>query len=212
MNKKYEKTKIKIINTPSFGSVVIIWSIFDNQPKVIRILLSNPELSAEDKYHKFYSNSQESSNKKINYLSTMIKSFIEGEDVKYDLDILALETITPFQKSVLMATYNILRGSISNYQLIAQSLGKNKAYRAVANALARNPFPIIVPCHRVILSNGQLGGYQGGEYMKRSLLKMEGIKFNKNNQIINNFKSPILTKEKNNPSPSYNLLLKKNNY
>ncbi len=178
------ETYTKFIKSTPFDSLAVIWSMIDNHPKVIRILISNPDISAIDQYHKFYSNSQESSHKEINTLSRMIKSFLKGENVSFSLDILALEKVPLFQKLVLMTDYKIPRGNVSTYKLIAQYLGKNKAYRAVANALARNPFPLIVPCHRVIRSNGHLGDFQGGEYMKRSLLKMEGVKFDNQNRII----------------------------
>ncbi|MCK4795669.1 MAG: MGMT family protein, partial [Desulfobacteraceae bacterium] len=65
----------------------------------------------------------------------------------------------------------------STYQRIATHLGSPNGARAVGNALATNPFPIIIPCHRAIRSDRSLGGYQGGLDMKRILLEMEGIDF-----------------------------------
>ena len=86
-----------------------------------------------------------------------------------------MDICTPFQRRVLVAEFGIPRGSISSYRNIASHLGNSKAYRAVGNSLAMNPFPIIIPCHRAIRMNGSLGGYQGGLEMKRKLLEMEGI-------------------------------------
>jgi methylated-DNA-[protein]-cysteine S-methyltransferase len=85
--------------------------------------------------------------------------------------------MSSFQKKVLQAEYGIPRGWISTYGKIANHIGNINAARAVGRALASNPFPIAIPCHRAIRKNGELGGYQGGVEMKRSLLKMEGIKF-----------------------------------
>jgi methylated-DNA-[protein]-cysteine S-methyltransferase len=62
-------------------------------------------------------------------------------------------------------------------------LGKPNGARAVGNALANNPFPLIVPCHRAIRSDRHLGGYQGGLEMKRALLKKESITFDKSDRV-----------------------------
>jgi methylated-DNA-[protein]-cysteine S-methyltransferase len=88
------------------------------------------------------------------------------------------------QKKVLLAEYEIPRGWVSTYKRIAEKIGIPKGARVVGNALARNPFPIIIPCHRAIKTNGDLGGFQGGIAMKRTLLKMEGIKFTDKGKTI----------------------------
>ena len=85
-----------------------------------------------------------------------------------------LEHCSKFQQKVLRAVSAIPRGKVSTYQRIAKQIGQPKAARAVARALANNPFPLIIPCHRVICSDGALGGYQGGLKMKRALLEKEG--------------------------------------
>jgi methylated-DNA-[protein]-cysteine S-methyltransferase len=72
---------------------------------------------------------------------------------------------------------------VSTYQRIARYLGNAKGGRAVGSALANNPFPIIIPCHRAIRSDRTLGGYQGGLEMKRTLLEMEGIDFDDTGRI-----------------------------
>ena len=83
-------------------------------------------------------------------------------------------SVSPFEQGVLRAEHGIPRGKVSTYQRIARHLGSAQAARAVGTALAHNPFPIIVPCHRAIRSDGTLGGFQGGVEMKRVLLEMEG--------------------------------------
>ena len=73
---------------------------------------------------------------------------------------------------------------MSTYQRIAGHLGNTQAARAVGTALAHNPFPIIVPCHRAIRSDGTLGGFQGGVEMKRALLGMEGVLADGSGRIV----------------------------
>jgi len=83
---------------------------------------------------------------------------------------------TAFQKKVWNEIDKIPRGEVRTYKDIAIKIGKPKAARAVANACALNPNPIVVPCHRVIRSDGGLGGYSGpgGIKQKRKLLENEG--------------------------------------
>jgi methylated-DNA-[protein]-cysteine S-methyltransferase len=87
---------------------------------------------------------------------------------------------TEFQKKVWRALTQIPRGQTITYKKLAKKIGKPKAIRAVANAVGRNPCAPVVPCHRVIRSDGTLGGYsgKGGIKTKIKLLKQEGVKIN----------------------------------
>jgi O-6-methylguanine DNA methyltransferase len=82
---------------------------------------------------------------------------------------------TTFQQKVWQAVSAIPFGQVTTYQNIARKIGKAKAVRAVGHANGSNPLPIIIPCHRVIGSNGDLCGYGGGLELKRKLLELEGI-------------------------------------
>ena len=84
---------------------------------------------------------------------------------------------TEFQIKVWKAISNIPKGKILTYKELAKTIGKPKAARAIANACGKNPYPIKIPCHRVIRSDGSLGGYsgKGGIKTKKLLLKREGI-------------------------------------
>jgi methylated-DNA-[protein]-cysteine S-methyltransferase len=84
---------------------------------------------------------------------------------------------TKFQLKVWRYLKKIPRGSVQSYTQVAKGIGKPYAARAVANAIGKNPFPPKIPCHRVIKSDGSLGGYsgKGGIKTKRLLLKKEGI-------------------------------------
>ena len=84
---------------------------------------------------------------------------------------------TVFQIKVCNQLTKIPYGEVRTYKQIAESIGHPKSSRAVANACAKNPIPPIIPCHRVIRSNGSLGGYSGvgGVESKRKLLNKEGV-------------------------------------
>ena len=85
---------------------------------------------------------------------------------------------TPFQRAVWLACMAIPKGQTRSYKWIAERIGHPQAFRAVGTALGRNPFAPVVPCHRVIKSDGTLGGFSapGGLKTKRKLLKSEGNK------------------------------------
>jgi len=80
-----------------------------------------------------------------------------------------------FGQRVLAEVHRIPRGRVATYGMIARALGSPGATRAVGRALAGNPIPLLVPCHRVVRSDGTLGGYAGGGTLKRLLLEWEGV-------------------------------------
>ena len=84
---------------------------------------------------------------------------------------------TPFQLKVWNYLKKIPKGKVRTYLEVAKSIGKPKAFRAVANAIGKNPYPPKIPCHRVIKSDGSLGGHsgKGGINEKRRLLKLEKV-------------------------------------
>ncbi len=88
-------------------------------------------------------------------------------------DELDLSGATPFQRQVWEITRLIPYGETRSYTRVAEQIGKPGAARAVGQALARNPLPVIVPCHRVVNTNARLGGYSGGVEMKKYLLYLE---------------------------------------
>ena len=85
-----------------------------------------------------------------------------------------LRGLTNFTYRVLLATSHIPFGETVSYGEIAKRVGSPSANRAVGGALGRNPLPIVIPCHRVISSDGGIGGFTGGAAVKRALLRLEG--------------------------------------
>ncbi len=90
-------------------------------------------------------------------------------------NILRSDEFTPFEKRVLKAASRIPYGQIRTYKWIAERAGRPRAYRAVGQALKKNPYLGIIPCHRVIKSYGSIGGFSKGIKRKKQLLKSEGI-------------------------------------
>ena len=84
---------------------------------------------------------------------------------------------TSFQRSVWEELFRIPYGTTRSYGQVARSLGNARAARAVGSANHCNPIPILVPCHRVISSDGSIGGYASGLDIKRALLNLEGVEF-----------------------------------
>lgn len=90
------------------------------------------------------------------------------------MGIMTTKKLTKFQWKVLSVTANIPLGETRSYKWVAEQIGSPKAVRAVGQALRRNPYPVIIPCHRVIRQDGTLGGYAGGPSDKKAkLLEIE---------------------------------------
>ncbi len=101
-----------------------------------------------------------------------LRSYLSGRTKNFSTPC-DLRGLTAFTHAVLKAATKIPYGEVRSYGWLAQRLGNPRAARAVGNALARNPIPIIIPCHRVVRSNGNLGGYALGTALKKRLLKLE---------------------------------------
>ncbi len=106
-------------------------------------------------------------------LKELLVRYFNGEKVDFNFP-LDLRTGTDFQKKVWEEVRKVPWGQTSTYREIAERVGRPGASRAVGQALARNPMPIIIPCHRVIGSSGNLVGFSGGIELKGKLLALEG--------------------------------------
>jgi len=95
--------------------------------------------------------------------------------------------MTELQDKVLKIVRQIPVGKVATYAQIARALGRPRAARAVGNALHNNPYPIIVPCHRVVRSDGGLGGYAAGTEKKKQLLLKEGVRTKKDKIDLKRF-------------------------
>jgi methylated-DNA-[protein]-cysteine S-methyltransferase len=167
-----------------FGPVVILWESSSGKPMIRQIVITKPGLPAIAALKDQFPGPVPSSCTLVDDLAGRIAAFLEGADVRFALEHVQLDLCPPFQQKVLLAEYGIPRGRVSTYRRIAAHLGVPGGARAVGNALATNPFPIVIPCHRAIRSDGTLGGYQGGLAMKRALLTQEGIEIDERGKVL----------------------------
>jgi len=158
-----------------FGPVAVLWSLYEDAPKIQRVVLSAPGFPAPKIIKTVFSDLVSASCTEVDGVADQIAAFLNGDDIRFQLDMVRMDLCTQFQQKVLRAEHGIPRGRVSTYQRIARHIGNSKGARAVGTALAKNPFPLIIPCHRAVRSDGTLGGYQGGLEMKRTLLEMEGV-------------------------------------
>lgn len=110
---------------------------------------------------------------KIEPAARQIREYVAGARTGFDLTF-DLSWMTPFRRHVLEACARIPRGQVASYGELARRVGSPRASRAVGNTMRTNPLPIVIPCHRVVGSDGKLTGFGGGLDLKRRLLELEG--------------------------------------
>ena len=103
---------------------------------------------------------------------TELDQYFAGRRRSFDVQV-DLAALTPFQQRILTATARVPYGELTTYKVVARQAGNEQASRAAGAALGANPIPIVVPCHRIVATDGSLGGYAGGLAAKRTLLAME---------------------------------------
>lgn len=165
--------------------------VSDSTHKIVRILLPKPdEEEVIREISNFYPDFVISDEYKD--IAIEMSEIYEGKKVDMNLNMFDLRVgesnkelpfKSSFMRDVLLKTYSIPHGKVETYKSIAEKLN-SRAYRAVGTALAKNPFPLIIPCHRVIKSDYTIGQYGGGSEMKRNILKREGVKI-KGNKVVN---------------------------
>lgn len=166
-----------------WGPIAVGWSVHAGRPMIHRVLLSTPSVQADLAAAERFGRARVASCAEMDRIADGIQAFLTGADISFSLDGTRMDLCPAFQEAVLRAEHAIPRGAVTTYSRIAVHLGRPKAARAVGTALASNPFPIIIPCHRAIRSDGTPGGYQGGPEMKRRLLEMEGIQFDPTGRV-----------------------------
>lgn len=162
----------------SFETVFGILGLIRNKKGLLKIYLPN-EILSEKGLHQQYPNQELiEDNSKFKHEIKQLNEYFNGDRRNFELDMDL--HVSPFYKKALMEVSKIPYGNTSTYSDIAQKLNNPKAVRAVGSANARNPLPIVIPCHRIVNKSGKLGGYRGGLPMKEKLLKFESDNIDKN--------------------------------
>jgi methylated-DNA-[protein]-cysteine S-methyltransferase len=112
--------------------------------------------------------------RRVDRIRRELDEYFAGRRREFDLET-DLSPVPAFQRQVLRELARVPFGRVTTYGALAAKVGKPQAARAVGGAMNRNPVPIVLPCHRVIGSNGRLVGYAGGLDRKEALLRLEGV-------------------------------------
>jgi methylated-DNA-[protein]-cysteine S-methyltransferase len=175
-----------VIHSP-FGDIGLLWKWKGDVPSIKRILLPRQGGGLEDFAREQGFDLLRKSAPAIYQIGEKISLYLEGKPVAFSLAHIDMDSCYEFQKRVLLAEAGIPRGRVSSYGALALRVGSPRAARAAGTALARNPFPIIIPCHRTVRSDGSLGGFGGGWRMKRTFLEMEGVRFDSKGRVKKEF-------------------------
>jgi len=178
-----------ILNKARFSTVIgylyYLWTGAGKNPEIIFLSTDDKSLdkhlkqiiAASDRVDTGGDGSFTVSRKKFRLIEEKITAYLKGVIKDTDLKPLFM-TGSVFERKVWDAARKIPFGKTSSYGLIAAAAGNPRAGRAAGNALGKNPIMIIVPCHRVIKSDGSCGGFSAGPDLKKKLLGLEGIMAN----------------------------------
>ena len=164
-------------------SIGIVWQYRGSKPQIEQIFLPRTKTVLLAKIKKEFPSGIAKEQKIPGKVATQIAEFYFGGRIKFDLSILNLKKLSGFSAKVLKENCKIPYGKVATYSGLAAKIGSPRAVRAVGTALANNPFPLIIPCHRVVRADGGLGGFGGGLKMKKELLLREGVITNKKGNI-----------------------------
>jgi methylated-DNA-[protein]-cysteine S-methyltransferase len=181
MNRK--KTSYAYDLIPStLGEIGLVKQADGSRFRIRRILLPEDGISTVDRIRQEFPGILPAAAR--GEITRLLEIFLRGKNVDFSTADLDLDGIKGFVRRTLTACREIPRGSVMTYGGLAAALGAPGASRAVGNAMASNPFALIIPCHRVIRSGGGLGGFGGGgPAMKRRLLEQEGVVFDAQGRV-----------------------------
>jgi methylated-DNA-[protein]-cysteine S-methyltransferase len=109
----------------------------------------------------------------IRQIEKLLETYFKGRPVDPPWNVMPMDALTSLQRAVLYETAAIPFGSLRTYRDIAVAIGRPVAYRFVGTTLGKNPYPILIPCHRVIRSDKGMGGFGGGIELKKRLIEFE---------------------------------------
>lgn len=158
--------------------------VVETEKGVKKIILPQAKLSDVEKIIFEEFPGVEENRSRVRHIADSLARYYEGENITFPLSF-DPSGHTEFSVAVWKATRTIPWGEVRTYQWIGAQIKKPRSFRAVGSALGKNPFPIVVPCHRVIRSDGMLGGFSapGGIFLKQRLLELEGVLFDSKGRV-----------------------------
>lgn len=172
----------EIVQSP-FGDAAILWSEGGQGPRIIRVLLPIFEEGTLTEILGMAPGAVRKSCEAVAKLADGLQAFMKGKAVSFDTAPLAMNRVPSFHRKVLCVLARIPRGRVSTYAAVAARAGSLSGARAAGQGCAKNPFPILFPCHRVIRSDGFLGGFGGGLPLKKAFLELEGVTFDARGKV-----------------------------
>ena len=172
----------QIINVGN-DEIGLVWDDVGGKPRVEYIYLPGKEKMSKRIVRDFPA-IHKTPRAIMNGIDRLIVDLYNGKKMNIDLSLLNLSRLKGFSAKVLKQTFKIPRGKVATYSGLAAKVGNPRAARAVGTALANNPFPIIIPCHRVIRADGKPGRFGGGSDMKIQLLEKEGVILDKQGRVL----------------------------
>ena len=164
-------------DTP-FGTMAIAWECSNQAIRLRRVYLPGEiDLAAQQKSGALPAEPA------MAELVEALHRYLDGGQSDFTRQLFDLDA-AGFAGRALLACRQIPRGRVSTYGALAARLAAPRAARAVGTAMAHNPFPLIIPCHRIVRANGDPGCFGGGRAMKRVLLAMEGVRFDKRGKVL----------------------------
>jgi methylated-DNA-[protein]-cysteine S-methyltransferase len=169
-----------------FGEIGLVWTQEKETaaPVVKRIFLPSGQDVMKARIGEAFPCAIDRAHADVGRIIDRIDRYLQGDTALFSLDYLDFGMCWAFQQRVLRLEFQIPRGKVSTYGDLAARLGRPRAARAVGTALARNPFPIVIPCHRAVRGDRTLGGFGGGLKMKRALLEMEGVRIDRYGKVM----------------------------
>ena len=181
MNREKVRYFYEIIPS-TIGEIGLIRLSCTGSSLICRILFPDAQGSATNRIREFFPGAVPQAGGR-DRIALQIRSFLSGAAVEFDRDDLDFGIVRGFTRRALQACGRIPRGQVMSYGGLAASLGVPGGARAVGNAMAANPFPLMIPCHRVVRSDGSIGGFGGGVEVKKRLLRLEGIVFDSKGRV-----------------------------
>jgi methylated-DNA-[protein]-cysteine S-methyltransferase len=166
-----------------FGVAAIVWFEDKHGPRITRVILPAPKEKIRREISMIFHAATRKSCDIVAKFANDLQAFAEGRASSFDTSLLDMSRVPPFHRKVLRALARISRGKVSTYGKIAVKTGAPGGARAAGQGCANNPFPIVFPCHRVVRSDGSLGGFGGGLKLKRARLEMEGVRFDSTGKV-----------------------------